>query len=146
MVREGMKRMKRAKRDTAGISDSIVVLIFILAAVFVAGLVFIFLLGSTQTQTAAPDFVFDASLISINPGSCRLSVTIKNTGSVPLDRADVFVGGATVFSIGGPLPPGRSTSSASNVACPSPGSSVVVEVVGGSGQNEIRKVARVVVQ
>jgi hypothetical protein len=32
------------------------------------------------------------------------------------------------------------------MACSSPGSSVVVEVVGVSGQNEIRKVARVVVQ
>jgi hypothetical protein len=143
MVREGMKRMKR---NTAGISESIVVLILILAAVFVAGLVFIYLLGSAQTQMTSPDFVFDASLISTNPGSCRLSVTVKNTGSVPLDRADVFVGGTTVFSIAGPLPPGRSTSSASNVACSSPGSNAVVEVVGVSGQNAVRKVARVVVQ
>jgi hypothetical protein len=123
-----------------------VVLIFILAAVFVAGLVFIYLLGSAQTQMTSPDFVFDASLISTNPGSCRLSVTVKNTGSVPLDRADVFVGGATVFSIAGPLPPGRSTSSASNVACSSPGSNVVIELEALSGQNRIRKVARVVVQ
>lgn len=141
-----MKRMKRTKRNTAGISESIVVLILILAAVFVAGLVFIYLLGSAQTQMTSPDFVFDASLISTNPGSCRLSVTVKNTGSVPLDRADVFVGGTTVFSIAGPLPPGRSTSSASNVACSSPGSNAVVEVVGVSGQNAVRKVARVVVQ
>jgi hypothetical protein len=117
-----------------------------LAAVFVAGLVFIYLLGSAQTQMTSPDFVFDASLISTNPGSCRLSVTVKNTGSVPLDRADVFVGGATVFSIAGPLPPGRSTSSASNVACSSPGSNVVIELEALSGQNRIRKVARVVVQ
>jgi hypothetical protein len=146
MVREGMKRMKRTKRNTAGISESIVVLILILAAVFIAGLVFIFLLGSAQTQMASPDFVFDASLISTNPGSCRLSVTVKNTGNVPLDHVDVFVGGAVVFSIAGPLPPGRSASSASNVACSSPGSNVVVEVVGVSGQNAIRKVARVVVQ
>jgi hypothetical protein len=146
MVREGMKRMKRTKRNTAGISESIVVLILILAAVFIGGLVFIFLLGSAQTQMASPDFVFDANLISITPTSCRLSVTIKNTGSVPLDRADVFVGGAAVLSIGGPLPPGRSASSASNVACSSPGSNVVVEVVGVSGQNAVRKVARVVVQ
>jgi hypothetical protein len=143
MVREGMKR---TKRNTAGIPESIVVLILILAAVFVAGLVFIFLLGSAQTQTAAPDFVFDASLISITPTSCRLSVTVKNTGSVPLNRADVFVGGAAVLSIAGPLPPGRSASSASDVACPSPGSNVVVEVVGVSGQNMVRKAARVVVQ
>jgi hypothetical protein len=146
MVREGKKGMKRAKRDTAGIPESIVVLILILAAVFVAGLVFIYILGSAQTQMTSPDFVFDASLISTNPGSCRLSVTVKNTGSVPLDRADVFVGGATVFSIAGPLPPGRSASSASNVACSSPGSNAVVEVVGVSGQNVVRKVARVVVQ
>jgi hypothetical protein len=138
--------MKRARMHTAGISESIAVLFMILVAAVVAGFVFIFLLGSTQTQTAAPDFVFDASLISITPTSCRLSVTVKNTGSVPLDRADVFVGGAAVLSVAGPLPPGRSASSAGNVACPSPGSSVVVEVVGGSGQNEIRRVARVVVQ
>jgi hypothetical protein len=32
------------------------------------------------------------------------------------------------------------------VACSSPGSNVVVEVVGVSGQNAVRKVARVVVQ
>jgi hypothetical protein len=138
--------MRRLKREVAGISEAIAVLIMIIVAVFVVGLVAIFLLGSTQTQTAAPDFVFDASLISITPTSCRLSVTVKNTGSVPLDRADVFVGGAAVLSVAGPLPPGRSASSAGNVACPSPGSSVVVEVVGGSGQNEIRRVARVVVQ
>jgi urease beta subunit len=95
---------------------------------------------------ASPDFVFDASLISMNPGSCRLSVTVKNTGSVPLDRADVFVGGAAALTVAGPLPPGRSASSATNVACSSPGSNVVVEVVGVSGQNAVRKVARVVVQ
>jgi hypothetical protein len=116
------------------------------AAIVLAAFVWIFLLGSTQTQTAAPDFVFDASLISMNPGSCRLSVTVRNTGNVPLDRADVFVGGAAVFSIAGPLPPGRSASSASNVACSSPGSNVVVEVVGVSGQNMVRKAARVVIQ
>jgi hypothetical protein len=138
--------MRRLKREVAGISEAIAVLIMIIVAVFVVGLVAIFLLGSTQTQTAAPDFVFDASLISITPTSCRLSVTVKNTGSVPLDRADVFVGGAAVLSVAGPLPPGRSASSAGNVACSSPGSNVVVEVVGVSGQNEIRKVARVVVQ
>jgi hypothetical protein len=143
MVREGMKR---AKRNTAGISESIVVLILILAAVFVAGLVFIFLLGSAQTQTASPDFVFDASLISINPTTCRISVTVKNTGSVPIDRVDVFVGGTAAPSISGPLPPGRSASSAVNVACPSPGSSVVVELEALSGQNAVRKAARVVVQ
>jgi archaellum component FlaF (FlaF/FlaG flagellin family) len=143
--------MKRARMHTAGISESIAVLIMILVAAVVAGFVYIFLLGSTQTQTAAPDLVFDASLISINPGSCRLSVTVKNTGSVPLDRFNVYIGG-TLVSIppiatpSNPLPPGRSASSAGNVPCPSPGSSVVVEVVGGSGQNEIRKVARVVVQ
>ena len=138
--------MKRARRHVAGISESITVLIMILVAVFFAGLVAIFLLGSTQTQMASPDFVFDASLISITPTSCRLSVTVKNTGNVPLDRADVSVGGAAVLSIAGPLPPGRSASSASNVACPSPGSNVVVEVVGVSGQNAVRKAARVVVQ
>jgi hypothetical protein len=138
--------MKRARMHAAGISESIAVLIMILVAAVVAGFVFIFLLGSTQTQTAAPDFVFDASLISITPTSCRLSITVKNTGSVPLDRADVFVGGAAVLSVAGPLPPGRSSSSASNVACSSPGSNVVVEVVGVSGQNTVRKVARVVVQ
>jgi len=138
--------MRRLKRDTAGISETIAVLLMILVAVVMTGFVLIFLMGSAQTQTAAPDFVFDASLISITPTSCRLSVTVKNTGSVPLDRADVFISGATVLSIGGPLPPGRSASSAGNVACSSPGSSVVVEVVGVSGQNAVRKVARVVVQ
>jgi hypothetical protein len=76
-----------------------------------------------------------------------LSITVKNTGSVPLDRADVFVGGAAAaLTVAGPLPPGRSASSAGNVACSSPGSNVVVEVVGVSGQNVVRKVARVVVQ
>jgi hypothetical protein len=143
--------MKRARMHTAGISESIAVLFMILVAAVVAGFVFIFLLGSTQTQTAAPDFVFDASLISITPTSCRLSVTVKNTGSVLLDRFNVYIGGTPVSippiaTPSNPLPPGRSASSAGNVACPSPGSSVVVEVVGGSGQNEIRKVARVVVQ
>jgi hypothetical protein len=138
--------MKRARIHATGISESIAVLIMILVAVVVAGFVYIFILGSTQTQMAAPDFVFDASLISMNPGSCRLSVTVKNTGSVPLDRADVFVGGAAVLSVAGPLPPGRSASSAGNVACSSPGSNVVVEVVGVSGQNSVRKAARVVVQ
>jgi len=138
--------MRRLKRDTAGISETIAVLIMILVAVVMAGFVLIFLMGSAQTQTAAPDFVFDASLISTNPGSCRLSVTVKNTGSVPLDRADVFVSGAAVLSVAGPLPPGRSASSAGNVACPSPGSNVVVELVAVSGQNTIRKAARVVVQ
>jgi hypothetical protein len=138
--------MKQVRRKTTGISETVAVLFMILVAIFFAGLVAIFLFGSTQTQTAAPDFVFDASLISMNPGSCRLSVTVKNTGSVPLDRADVFVGGAVALTVAGPLPPGRSASSAGNVACSSPGSNVVVEVVGVSGQNEIRKVARVVVQ
>jgi hypothetical protein len=143
--------MRRLKRDVVGISETIAVLIMILVAVFVVGLVAIFLLGSTQTQTAAPDFVFDSSLISITPTSCRLSITVKNTGSVPLEQFNVYIGGTPVSippiaTPSNPLPPGRSASSAGNVACPSPGSSVVVEVVGGSGQNEIRKVARVVVQ
>ena len=134
------------KRSKAGAMEALTVIVLAVAAIVLAAVVWIFLLGSTQTQTAAPDFVFDASLISIAPTSCRLSVTVKNTGNVPLDRADVSVGGAAVLSITGPLPPGRSASSASNVACPSPGSSVVVEVVGVSGQNMVRKVARVVVQ
>jgi archaellum component FlaF (FlaF/FlaG flagellin family) len=143
--------MKRVRRHVAGISESVAVLIMILIAVVVAGFVYIFILGSTQTQMATPDFVFDASLISITPTSCRLSITVKNTGSIPLDRFNVYIGGTpvsipSIATPSNPLSPGRSASSAGNVACPSPGSSVVVEVVGGSGQNEIRKVARVVVQ
>jgi hypothetical protein len=134
------------RRSKAGAMEALTVIVLAVAAIVLAAVVWIFLLGSTQTQMAAPDFVFDASLISMNPGSCRLSVTVKNTGSVPLDRADVFVGGAAVLSVAGPLPPGRSASSAGNVACSSPGSNVVVEVVGVSGQNAVRKVARVVVQ
>ena len=134
------------KRSKAGAMEALTVIVLAVAAIILAAVVWIFLLGSTQTQTAAPDFVFDASLISMNPGSCRLSVTVKNTGNVPLDRADVFVSGAAVFSITGPLPPGRSASSASNVACSPPGSNVIVEVVGVSGQNAVRKAARVVVQ
>jgi hypothetical protein len=134
------------RRSKAGAMEALTVIVLAVAAIVLAAVVWVFLLGSTQTQTAAPDFVFDASLISMNPGSCRLSVTVRNTGNVPLDRADVFVSGAAVFSIAGPLPPGRSASSASNVACSSPGSNVVVEVVGVSGQNMVRKAARVVVQ
>jgi hypothetical protein len=134
------------RRSKAGAMEALTVIVLAVAAIVLAAVVWVFLLGSTQTQTAAPDFVFDASLISITPTSCRLSVTVKNTGSVPLNRADVFVSGAAVLSITGPLPPGRSASSASNVACSSPGSNVVVEVVGVSGQNAVRKAARVVVQ
>jgi hypothetical protein len=134
------------RRSNKAASEVLAVIVLAVAAIVLAAVVWIFLLGSTQKQTAAPDFVFDASLISVNPGSCRLSVTVKNTGSVPLDRADVFVGGATVFSIAGPLPPGRSASSATNVACSSPGSNVVIELEALSGQNRIRKAARVVVQ
>jgi hypothetical protein len=143
--------MKRVRRHVAGISESIAVLIMILVAVFFAGLVAIFLLGSTQTQMATPDFVFDASLISITPTSCRLSITVKNTGSVPLNQFNVYIGGTPVSippiaTPSNPLPPGRSASSAGNVACSSPGSNVVVELEALSGQNRIRKVARVVVQ
>jgi hypothetical protein len=143
--------MRRLKKDVAGISETIAVLIMILVAVFVTGLVAIFLLGSTQTQTAAPDFIFDASLISTNPGSCRLSITVKNTGSVPLEQFNVYIGGTPVSippiaSPSNPLPPGRSASSAGNVACSSPGSNVVIELEARSGQNMIRKAARVVVQ
>jgi hypothetical protein len=143
--------MKRVRRHVAGISESVAVLIMILVAVFFTGLVAIFLLGSTQTQMATPDFVFDASLISITPTSCRLSITVKNTGSVPLDQFNVYIGGTPVSippiaTPSNPLPPGRSASSAGNVACSSPGSNVVVEVVGVSGQNAVRKAARVVVQ
>jgi NAD/NADP transhydrogenase alpha subunit len=134
------------RRSKAGAMEALTVIVLAVAAIALAAVVWVFLLGSTQTQTAAPDFVFDASLISMNPGSCRLSVTVRNTGNVPLDRADVFVSGAAVFSITGPLPPGRSASSAGNVACSSPGSNVVVEVVGVSGQNAVRKAARVVIQ
>jgi archaellum component FlaF (FlaF/FlaG flagellin family) len=143
------------RRSKAGAMEALTVIVLAVAAIVLAAVVWIFLLGSTQTQTAALDFVFDASLISMNSGSCRLSLTVKNTGSVPLDRFNVYIGG-TLVSIppiatpSNPLPPGRSASSAGPVvgpvACPLPGSSVVVEVVGGSGQNEIRKVARVVVQ
>jgi hypothetical protein len=134
------------RRSKAGAMEALTVIVLAVAAIVLAAAVWIFLLGSTQTQTAAPDFVFDTSLISITPTSCRLSITVKNTGSVPLDRADVFVGGVAVLSVAGPLPPGRSASSAGNVACSSPGSNVVVEVVGVSGQNSVRKAARVVVQ
>jgi hypothetical protein len=143
--------MKRTNRHVAGISETVAVLLMILVAVFFAGVVAIFLLGSTQTQTAAPDFVFDASLISITPTSCRLSITVKNTGSVPLEQFNVYIGG-TLVSIpsiatpSNPLLPGRSASSAGNVACSSPGSNVVIELEALSGQNRIRKVARVVVQ
>jgi len=143
--------MKRVRRHVAGISETVAVLIMILIAAFFAGVVAIFLLGSTQTQMATPDFVFDASMISITPTSCRLSITVKNTGSVPLEQFNVYIGG-TLVSIppiatpSNPLPPGRSASSAGNVACSSPGSNVVIELEALSGQNRIRKVARVVVQ
>jgi FlaG/FlaF family flagellin (archaellin) len=139
--------MKRARRYVAGISETIAVLIMILVAVVVAGFVSIFILGSTQTQTATPDFVFDASLISVS-GGCRLSVTVKNTGSVPINSVTVTLtsGGSGSLSIAGPLPPGRSASNSGTVTCPSPGSSVVIEAVAVSGQNAVRKAARVVVQ
>jgi FlaG/FlaF family flagellin (archaellin) len=139
--------MRRLKRDVAGISDTIAVLFMILVAVVVAGFVSIFILGSTQTQTATPDFVFDASLISVS-GGCRLSVTVKNTGSVPIDSVTVTLtsGGSGSLSVAGPLPPGRSASNSGPVTCPSPGSSVVIEAVAVSGQNAVRKAARVVVQ
>jgi FlaG/FlaF family flagellin (archaellin) len=140
--------MKQVRRKTTGISETVAVLFMILVAVFFAGLVAIFLLGSTQRQTATPDFVFDASLISVTPTSCRLSVTVKNTGSVPIDSVTVTLtsGGSGSLSVAGPLPPGRSASNSGTVSCPSPGNSVVIEAVAVSGQNAVRKAARVVVQ
>jgi hypothetical protein len=139
------------RRSKTGAMEALTVIVLAVAAIVLAALVWIFLLGSTQTQTAAPDFVFDASLISINPGSCRLSITVKNTGSVPLDQFNVYIGGTPVSippiaTPSNPLPPGRSASSAGNVACSSPGSNVVIELEALSGQNRIRKAARVVVQ
>jgi FlaG/FlaF family flagellin (archaellin) len=134
------------RRSNKAASEVLAVTVLAIAAIVLAAVVWIFLLGSTQTQTAAPDFVFDASLISMNPGSCRLSVTVKNTGSVPLDRVDVSVDNRPALTITSPLPPGRSASSAGNVACSSPGSNVVIELEAQSGQNRIRKAARVVVQ
>lgn len=139
--------MKQARRKTAGISDIVAVIFMILVAIFFAALVAIFLFGSTQTQMATPDFVFDASLISVS-GGCRLSVTVKNTGSTPIDSVTVTLtsGGSGSLSVAGPLPPGRSASNSGTVTCPSPGSSVVIEAVAVSGQNAVRKAARVVVQ
>jgi hypothetical protein len=139
------------RRSKAGAMEALTAIVLAVAAIVLAAVVWIFLLGSTQTQTAAPDFVFDASLISITPTSCRLSITVKNTGSVPLEQFNVYIGGTPVSippiaTPSNPLTPGRSASSAGPVACPSPGSSVVIELEAQSGQNAIRKVARVVVQ
>ena len=136
------------KRSKAGAMEALTVIVLAVAAIVLAAVVWIFLLGSTQTQMAAPDFVFDASLISITPTSCRLSVTVKNTGSVPIDSVTVTLtsGGSGSLSVAGPLPPGRSASNSGTVTCPSPGSSVVIEAVAVSGQNAVRKAARVVVQ
>jgi hypothetical protein len=139
------------RRSKAGAMEALTVIVLAVAAIVLAAVVWVFLLGSTQMQTAAPDFVFDASLISTNPGSCRLSITVKNTGSVPLEQFNVYIGGTSVSippiaSPSNPLPPGRSASSAGNVACSSPGSNVVIELEALSGQNRIRKVARAVVQ
>jgi hypothetical protein len=136
------------KRSKAGAMETLSVIVLAVAAIVLAAVVWIFLLGSTQRQTATPDFVFDASLISVNPGSCRLSVTVRNTGSVPIDSVTVTLtsGGSGSFSVAGSLPPGRSASNSGPVACPSPGSSVVIEAVAVSGQNTVRKAARVVVQ
>jgi len=139
------------RRSKAGAMEALTVIVLTVAAIVLAAVVWVFLLGSTQTQTAAPDFVFDASLIWISSGNCRLSLTVKNTGSVILDRMDVIVNNVPLPGISlSNLPPGRSASGSVTVtgttACPSPGSSVVIELVGVSGQNTVRKVARVVVQ
>ncbi|MEM2233847.1 MAG: hypothetical protein QXP81_09960 [Nitrososphaerota archaeon] len=133
------------RRENVGAMEALTVIVLAVAAIVLAAVVWIFLLGSTQTQTAAPDFVFDVSLISLSSG-CRMVITIKNTGSVPIDSATIYVSGALSASIGGPLPPGRSVSSNTQVACQGPGESVVVEVEAQAGQNTVRKAARVVVQ
>jgi hypothetical protein len=135
------------RRSKAGAMEALTVIVLAVAAIVLAAVVWVFLLSSTQTQTAAPDFVFDASLISVS-GGCRLSVTVKNTGSVPIDSVTVTLtsGGSGSLSVAGPLPPGRSASNSGPVTCPSPGSSVVIEAVAVSGQNTVRKAARVVVQ
>jgi hypothetical protein len=135
------------KRSKAGAMETLSVIVLAVAAIALAAVVWVFLLGSTQRQTATPDFVFDASLISVS-GGCRLSVTVKNTGNVPIDSVTVTLtsGGSGSLSVAGPLPPGRSASNSGTVACPSPGSSVVIEAVATSGQNAVRKAARVVVQ
>jgi hypothetical protein len=127
--------------------EALTVVILALAAIVLAVLVWIFIMGQSQSQMAVLDFSFDASLISVS-GGCRLSVTVKNTGSVPIDSVTVTLtsGGSGSLSVAGPLPPGRSASNSGPVTCPSPGSSVVIEAVAVSGQNAVRKAARVVVQ
>jgi hypothetical protein len=127
--------------------EALTVVILAIAAIVLAVLVWIFIMGQSQSQMAVLDFSFDASLISVS-GGCRLSVTVKNTGSVPIDSVTVTLtsGGSGSLSVAGPLPPGRSASNSGPVTCPSPGSSVVIEAVAVSGQNAVRKAARVVVQ
>lgn len=144
------------RRGSAGAMEALTVIILAVAAIVLGAVVWMFLQGSVQTQTASIDFVFDASIISYSSG-CRLSITIKNTGGTPIDGVQVYLDGTPTpvgvsflpqINVATPLPPGRTASgSHPNVpgAC-TPGTNRLIEIVASSGQNQVRKAARLVVQ
>jgi hypothetical protein len=136
------------KRSKAGAMETLSVIVLAVAAIVLAAVVWIFLLGSMQKQTAALDFVFDASLTSYGSG-CRLTVTVRNTGSVPIERLTVAATPALTapafasVSPSSPLAPGRSVSDSSTTSCGAVGTAYALEVAAQSGANQVRRVARV---
>jgi hypothetical protein len=135
-------------RGRAGAMEALTVVILALAAIVLAVLVWIFIMGQSQNQMAVLDFSFDASLTSFGSG-CRLTVTVRNTGSVPIERLTVAATPAltapsfTSVSPSSPLAPGRSVSDSSTTSCGAVGTAYALEVAAQSGANQVRRVARV---
>jgi hypothetical protein len=137
-------------RRRAGAMEALTVVVLAVAAIALAVVAWLFVMGQSQTQMAVLDFAFDASLTSYGSG-CRLTITVKNTGSVPIERLSaaatpsLTVPAFSSVSPASPLAPGRSVSDSSTTSCGAVGTAYALEVTAQSGASQVRKAARVVV-
>lgn len=139
-----------AMRSRAAAMEALTVVILAVAAIVVAVVAWLFIMSQSQTQMAVLDFTFDASLTSYGSG-CRLTITVKNTGSVPINRLTVAatpsltVPAFSSVSTSSPLLPGRSVSDSATTGCGAIGTAYALEVTAQSGASQVRKAARVTV-
>ena len=142
--------MRRAMRSRAGAMEALTVVILAVAAIALAVVAWLFIMGQSQTQMVVLDFTLDVSLRSYDSG-CRLTITVKNTGSVPIERLTVAatpsltVPTFSSVSSSSPLAPGRSVSDSSTTSCGAIGTTYILEITAQSRDSQVRKAARVVV-
>jgi hypothetical protein len=117
-----MRAFRSIRRSRAGAMESLTVVIFAVAAIVIAAMVWAFLSGAIGTQQTAADFaITSVEVRQMSTGQCIININIRNTGSYWFDYMVIRVRGpantqwGTEGWIG--LPPGKSMSQTYSTTC-----------------------------